>query len=529
MHRPAKHKPIVVKPPVAQPTTIPTTAPATQPVTQPTTVPATLPETLPATQPEVTTMLHLYASSDGTGNCLTAGTPGTPVACIALAVPSCTIHLADGTYTGVTRMLTVVDKVHGTLANPITIQATNDGAVLIDGQSLRQPMLLSGVDYWNVEGINFRKSLNTTVARLFNCNYCQVKRCCAWDAPIDWNAVLFSAGASGVGVSRYNLFEDCCGFGKGRKIFSASQGGDYTTFRRCLGIWMGSTCVGPKMPFTIAYNNYHCIFENCVAMWTGEAMPTSYTLQTDGNDYIYAGETTPRVYTNYGVDQPYGLFSCDASAVHDTYTTLKGCIALVRTADRCTLRAGSGLFFCINLDHISLVNCAAYTEKAIPAFTLYTDSHETPTDLTTDAITGISSVPSHIHSAWSTSGLRLVTSGSGILAAVDGLGATIAKRYVDGVLTADDLWPWPMDARIAAALTTAGYTSFTLTTVVAGLGGAAEEGEAVDPDEIPPAHVYATPELVYPYPVSGSSAHPSPAVPPYPDEDASDTSRPNPT
>ena len=36
-------------------------------------------------------------------------------------------------------------------------------------------------------------------------------------------------------------------------------------------------------------------------------------------------------------------------------------------------------------------------------------------------------------------------------------GAQIRYRYVDGVLTGTDLWPWPMNQRIINAMTTAGY------------------------------------------------------------------------
>src|SRR4030095_3539407 len=35
-------------------------------------------------------------------------------------------------------------------------------------------------------------------------------------------------------------------------------------------------------------------------------------------------------------------------------------------------------------------------------------------------------------------------------------GARVCKRYVDGALTTTPLWPWPMDARIRAALIKAG-------------------------------------------------------------------------
>jgi hypothetical protein len=46
-------------------------------------------------------------------------------------------------------------------------------------------------------------------------------------------------------------------------------------------------------------------------------------------------------------------------------------------------------------------------------------------------------------------------------------GAWIRNRYVDGVLTGDALWPWPMEDRIAAALVASGYD----TKGIDGVGG----------------------------------------------------------
>ena len=52
------------------------------------------------------------------------------------------------------------------------------------------------------------------------------------------------------------------------------------------------------------------------------------------------------------------------------------------------------------------------------------------------------------------------------------VGATICKRYVDGVLTQEPLWPWPMDQRIYDALQYAGKTPFFVTDVIEGMFGA---------------------------------------------------------
>ncbi|MBN2494619.1 MAG: hypothetical protein JXR96_08530 [Deltaproteobacteria bacterium] len=60
------------------------------------------------------------------------------------------------------------------------------------------------------------------------------------------------------------------------------------------------------------------------------------------------------------------------------------------------------------------------------------------------------------------------------------VGAQIEHRYVDGVLTAEPLWPWPMNERIEAAMVQSGYDQLggldgtgqtDLTKVIFELGG----------------------------------------------------------
>ncbi len=67
-----------------------------------------------------------------------------------------------------------------------------------------------------------------------------VRRVAAWDAA-DNNTSIF-----GVHYGSYNLFEDVAGWGTARKIFSMSQGGDYTTIRRAWGRWERSTVGRPE-------------------------------------------------------------------------------------------------------------------------------------------------------------------------------------------------------------------------------------------------------------------------------------------
>ena len=67
--------------------------------------------------------------------------------------------------------------------------------------------------------------------------------------------------------------------GHWEKSLHSSQGGNFTTCRRCWGRWEGSHHFGPKLTYTLAYNNYNMIIENSLGTWSGEKMRENYTLQ----------------------------------------------------------------------------------------------------------------------------------------------------------------------------------------------------------------------------------------------------------
>ncbi len=88
-------------------------------------------------------------------------------------------------------------------------------------------------------------------------------------------------------------------------------------------------------------------------------------------------------------------------------------------------------------------------------------------------MTIIGSTDSRIDSAWSQSGVYkandcgAITEGGGSVVnpksgAIKG-GAKIMKRYVNGVETSKDLWPWPMNQRIIEAMKFGGYSPVDVT------------------------------------------------------------------
>jgi len=370
------------------------------------------------------------------------------------AEPGDVLVLLDGLYQGPSSMVNPPAGLCGQAGAPITIRAMNDGRVRIDGQGRHVPVRLEGNDYLVIEGMDACDS-STTVVQLSNSNYCEIKRVCAWDAGAVGNNAIF-----GVHYGQYNLLEDCAGWGLARKTFTCSQEGNYTTFRRCWGRWEGSHVIGCKTTFEWAYNSYNNIMENCIGTWdtsTGK-MQETYVLQ----DY-YGNEIGP-TYSDYGVNSAYGIFTGGGyyeGWSHVANCRLLGCIAYtLPITTRISFGSDTGLFFVTKVDSLNIEESAAYSSQDdLRPFALYSqNAPDVAENVYLTRCTGIGARDSLVHSVWHTTDNLLTSTASGILAPVGGLGATIDKRYVDGVLTADDLWPWPMDDRIYDAMVEAGYS-----------------------------------------------------------------------
>jgi hypothetical protein len=380
----------------------------------------------------------------------------------------------DGTYTGGASMILPPEGLNGASGLPITIRALNDGKVLINGGGTNQPVVLSNNDWFVVEGLNACCSSNSVVS-LSHSNNNLVRRVTGWDAA-DNNEDIF-----GVHHGSYNLFEDVAGWGTARKIFSASQGGDYTTFRRAWGRWERSTVVGPKMTYTLAYNNYHVTCENCIGTWSGQGMPETYVLKD------YRGNALKNL-SGYAVDQPYGIFSTDREdGDKNAYSRLLGSLAYITPTDR----YGAGrLIFITQLDSIEIKDTAAYiapgTNESVLPFGLYGLINATPQHLVAEDLTAFGGATSVfkgwlIGNTWAASSpLSGYAPGESVLNT--SRGANLSNRYQDGILTNEPLWPWPMNQRIKDALIQSGRPPVDVTAVISLL----LRPEARLPVEVPP-------------------------------------------
>lgn len=393
------------------------------------------------------------------------------------AKPGVALCLLDGTYRGGRSMIIPPANLEGEPGNPITIKALNDGYVDIDGEGERWTVRLINNDWFVLEGFNahdaYGGNWHASVVMLSRSDHNIIRRVVGWDAQ-DGNTNIF-----GIHNSEFNLLEDVAGFGIARKIFSSSQNGNHTTIRRAWGRWEGSHFVGPKMTYTLAYNNYDMLVENAIGTWSAERMQETYQLQcNEGTSYSKCDTT----FTNYAVDQPYAVFGIDRlDGDKNARTKLLGSLAYITESDR--FHPGQ-VFFTTKLDSVeykdvvSLVDIQTHGDKR--TFGLYSLSGGGGENLVAGNITSIGGNGAYITSYWQVSNLLEAETINDAYQVDENVfntsrGANLCYRYQDGVLTDDPLWPWPMDQRIYDAMFESGHTPFYVTEVVEGMFGTIPE------------------------------------------------------
>lgn len=364
-------------------------------------------------------------------------------------------------------MINPPQNLSGTASARITVRALNDGKVTIDGQGTYVPVRLSYNSYFIIEGINASNSA-ASVVTMSNSNNNIVRRVAAWDAA-DGNHSIF-----GIHSGSYNLLEDVAGWGIARKIYESSQGGNYTTIRRAWGRWEGSHVVGPKMTYTLGYNNYNMLVENAIGAWSGERMKETYVLlDYYGKPWTGNGAGT---YTNYGVDQAYGIFGNDGFTGSDknARSKLLGSVAYVRGSDR--FQAAQTVFI-TKLDAVEIVQTVAYIQPGAHAskkpFALYNLQTSTGVNLVARNNTAIGGATSFYDSEWKKAALSEGSSLSAVANpfAAATAGANLCFRYRDGTLTTQALWPWPMNQRIIDATIQSGRAAVDVTATVESMLG----------------------------------------------------------
>jgi hypothetical protein len=403
-----------------------------------------------------------------------------------------TLVLLDGTYNQSIKP----NQRNGEPGKPITIRAQNDGQAIIDGQFVREPMQLGDShptaigNYYVIEGLVLKNSYRYVVNILGHHNV--LRRVSAYDADTDTNTFVFNLGVT----AQYNLIEDCVAAGTGRKMMLI-YGGQYNTFRRCFTAWLewdGRDWhdAWPWGENINIYNANHNIVENSIGYGSlpyrsisiisncehcaaiGNKVLGSIAINAgmnpDGTAKVWgATRPQPSQYTSIrDFDWPGQRAGFQIYAPGEIRDNLFQDIFAFGNA-------GLGLNF-LQGNHPNVSNNRVVRATIINNGLDNRDGYGgLGTDAMQEELSRFSSIQDsridEIFVAWQ-SGTRRTTS-------MTGEGARLTHRYVDGVLTSEPLWPWPMEGRIQAEL---GISVTTEITALIFGSAASASGTAPQPD-----------------------------------------------
>lgn len=382
-----------------------------------------------------------YASPTGGGAGLSEGSPFPIADFWRVARPGATLCLLDGTYTGPPNMIAPPASFAGTASQPITIRTLHDGKVLVDGQGSRRPADLQGA--WGIlEGVNLRNGPD--VALQIRGTHWQIRRVVAWDGALGGGVIALNGF--------HNTLEDCAAFGTGRYTLAAGAGNaaqSHNVMRRCWAQSLASQ--GESLTLFAGYGQGQVLLENMLANWNNtssvpsnpvfEAFRTQHTRLLGSIVYALAGDANIpgmfRVHSQGGYNPQPAARTVEFQAKH--------ILAFVHPGNP---RFGSamGLNMALSGDNNRLEDSLGVAAR-----------HEVPSGTARNVRTGRSLATA-----------LAVNGDTTVWTALPG----ICTRYVQGTLTTQPLWPWPMNARITEALRRAGRSVVDVTATMEALFGA---------------------------------------------------------
>lgn len=181
-------------------------------------------------------------------NGLSTATPFRVADFWAQAVAGSTLCLLNGTYNDGNAMILPPTNKTGAPTSPITVQALNDGMVLLDGQNVRNPVVLTSTNQWLViQGMNATNGL-TAVYQFLGSNN-RGKRLVGWNGTSgQLNAVVFEVQGANT------IVEDCAAWGQNARTILQGSGTQVSTgsgYRRCWAEWNDHPEGGTTAPSTL--------------------------------------------------------------------------------------------------------------------------------------------------------------------------------------------------------------------------------------------------------------------------------------
>jgi hypothetical protein len=389
--------------------------------------------------------------------------------------PGDTLILLDGIY----YQRLNPNRRNGEPGNPITIKALNDGQAIIDGQYQRVPLKLGNTwpgpigNYFVIEGIVARNS-NDYVIVIDGGQHNVLRRVSAYNANTDTNSHV-------IGIiwpsAQHNLLEDCVAAGTGRKMIMTYQSSN-NTIRRCFTYWQewdGREFCGVNWPNgqnVQVYHGNHNIIENNIAM--GPVPQSSISIQANSSNAVAVGnQVLGSITINAGMNPDGTVKEWGNSRPQPTSCTGMEDFNWPNRRSGFSLHGQGTLRDNLFQDIFSWGNAGlgvvrgtssgtAINNHVVRA-TVYNNGIDNPcgpwpclyggidTDMRQNAIDNFTSVQDSLIEKvfidWPN-----YPSGPRNLATMNGEGARLTHRYVDGVLTNEPLWPWPMEARIQAEM-----------------------------------------------------------------------------
>lgn len=378
----------------------------------------------------------------GTGTCISADC----TVARALNQLQCgdTLTLRDGAYTGATGMLladssSTPSALVCSSGAPVVVQAQNDGAVSFDGQSTRSVCKFNGTVWWTVLGFDCHHggatSGNNSTLDVVNAANFTMRRVVAWDAS-DGPADNLQVGI--IRDSADVLIEDSAFFGLAVETFLDFGLNARVTYRR---LWIraeGSNAF-PAAPgrganpvqwnYTQEQHPTPALVENVIAVSCSNRGPCWY-----GTNWLRHTAQSPFVRV-YGYIEYYNG------------------LGLLRSGDVITSDGNySGILLQDVMVHANGLARSPY------GFGSGTNVEAVPPvrQLLATRITSVRGVASGYGSytiSPSGSNVEATTlAGTGFDYQGNNNTARLCFRYANGTYTSTPLWPWPMDARIKAAV-----------------------------------------------------------------------------
>ena len=335
----------------------------------------------------------------------------------------------------------------GTPEQPITIRAQHDGQAIIDGGFTSIPVYLYR-NYYTLEGLVARNGQHAVYFISGSNN--TLRRVSGYNATADDNSDIFA-----VFDSHNNLIEDCIAAGMGRKMVMIYRG-SYNIVRRCFTDWRAwdgrNWCDDwPWGDNLQIYNSDYNIIENSIGY--GSVPVWSIAVQANAPDVSAVG------------NQVLGSISIYAGMNHDGTVKVwpnerpqpTDCTQM-RSFDWPSQRAGFALYGNGRIEDNLFRDIFAWGSAGLGLTVILDGQHgNNIIDHATLLNNGLDNRP-----GWGGIGAEVrpeelyLFDGftNSWVEAYDewGGGARLDYRYVNGQLTNEPLWPWPMEARVQAEL-----------------------------------------------------------------------------